>query len=109
MLISVMAGSNVFTCFYTSYICSLKYSEVYWSRESSNEDIFGFIIVPDNGSWNAQVAKNWLKKPKNTEWREEVTDRYYVKWSPETVHYVAYGFRLKESYQEDYNDQLVSR
>ena len=110
IVILLLVSSNLFTYFHASYSCSLKYVDLYHLvKDDNNEKIFGFLIVPDNGKWSAEMAKAWLKKPKNTEWKEEVTDRFFVTWSPETVNHVAYGFRLEGLDEEHSYSQLVSR
>lgn len=101
--------SNVCTYLGTSYQCSLKHENVFWLSKESNRAIFAFLIVPDNGQWNEETAKTWLKRPENTEWANEITDRSYVKWSPETVNHVAYGFRLEELSPNDSRNQLAWR
>ena len=105
----LLLGSNLGTHYYTTYLCSAQCQKVQLLTKNSKENIYGFLIVPDNGRWNSKVAKEWLRKPENAEWKDEVTDRFFVTWCPETVNHVAYGFRLEESDEEYHQRQLVLR
>lgn len=88
--------SNILVLFYSSYIFSLRHKDHVYLSEVNSSEIFAILVVPDNGQWDENKARDWFKKPKDAEWMDEVTDRYFVKWSPETTGHVAYGFRLKK-------------
>jgi len=101
--------SHAATFFYTSYLFSVNHRENIYFVGTDRKEIFAIMVLPEEGRWNQETAKEWLRKPDNIEWRHEFTDESYVKWNSETSSHSAYVFRLVKISKEESNSQLVSR